>query len=102
MAGNSFKLTTPLSLSPFGIVYDAEIPDGQECFVVTTGFAQVLLKDGTATTAGNWSICSDVPGRVDATASAPNPNDHWQEIGHSSETKSAGTNVLALHTIHFN
>ena len=91
------------SESPFGVIYDNDIPDGEECFVVTDGFTPVLLKNGTASVAGNWVIVSnDTAGRADATAAEPVPLDHWQEIGHAAESKDAGADVLVLCSLHFN
>lgn len=93
----------------FGIVYDNGIADGQECYVVIAGVAQVLLKDSTASTRGNWVVAADTDGRANATQPTPFPNNtlgehtlHFKEIGHCLETKEAGTSVLAKCIIHFN
>lgn len=88
--------------APAMVVYDDGVLDGEECFVVSEGYTPVLLKDGTASVAGNWSIVSDAAGRADATSASPIPLDHWKEIGHCCETKEAGVDVLALHKLHFN
>lgn len=105
---NAFTLQTN-EFDSVGVVYDDGIADGQECWVVEGGRAQVLLKDGTASTRGNWVICADTDGRADATQPTPSPNNttgehtqHFKEIGHCMETKSSGTSVLAYCTLHFN
>lgn len=92
-----------------GVVYEDGIADGQYCWVVKNGKADVLLKDGTASTVGNWVIGADTDGRADASQPTPTPNNttgehttHFKEVGHCLETKGAGTNVLARCTLHFN
>jgi len=91
-----------------GAFYDNRIPDGELAWVVISGVAQVLLKDTTASTRGNWVKCSDTAGRADATNAAPpgggisELDEHMREIGHALETKTGGTNVLAKIVMHFN
>jgi hypothetical protein len=92
-----------------GIVYEAGVSDGAECWVVVSGIAEVLLENNTASTMGNWVISSASDGRANATQPTPTPNStinehttHFKEIGHCMETKAAGTNVLAKCVIHFN
>ena len=91
-----------------GIVYESGIADGAECFVVISGIAEVLLKDTTASTTGNWVKAADTNGRADATLALPSGGtiaqlrEHFQEIGHCIETKTAGTDVLAKIVLHFN
>jgi hypothetical protein len=91
-----------------GVVYDDGIADGGLCRVVMGGLAEVLLKDGTASTHGNWVYCSDVGGRADATLPAPPVGGvveldiHMREIGHCFESKVSGTDVLVLCAIHPN
>lgn len=91
-----------------GVVYEDGVADGEECFVVISGIAEVLLKDTTASTTGNWVKASDVNGRADATLALPSGGtigqlqEHFQEIGHCIETKTAGTDVLAKIVLHFN
>ena len=92
-----------------GVMYEDGIADGQYCWVVKNGKADVLLKDGTASTIGNWVISADTDGRADASQPTPTPNNttgehttHFKEIGHCLETKGAGTDVLARITLHFN
>ncbi len=83
-----------------GVFYDAGIPDGEDCWVIYTGKAQVLLKDNTAGTHGNWVKTSDEAGYADATGTSPAAAPtHFEEIGHCGQSVSAnggGTHVLCL------
>jgi len=90
-----------------GIMYDSGVADGAECWVVVSGVADVLLKEGTAATRGSWSRCADTDGRAVVTTPPSGLgtvalSDHFKEVGHCLETKAAGTNVLAKLVIHFN
>jgi hypothetical protein len=101
---NAFSLTEADDADIIGIVYEDGIADGEEAWVVIAGIADVLLKDSTAATRGNWVMSSDTIGRADATASAP-PGlaaAHFQEIGHCVQSAGAGTDVLARCILHFN
>ena len=101
---NSFVSTGVNDDHPVGVVFDAGIADGSLCRVVKGGRAQVLLKNGTASTSGNWVKTADVAGRADATLVGPPGFNvtHFQEIGHCQETKGAGVGVLAWCSLHFN
>lgn len=105
---DSFEVVDADGVQPIGIVYEDGIADGSECWVVINGIAQVLLKDGTTATVGNWVKASDVAGRANATLTAPpgggipELGQHMGEIGHSLETKSIGTDVLCKVALHFN
>lgn len=48
-------------------MYENGVADGSECWVVVSGVMELLIKDGTAATHGNWVKASDTLGRVDAT-----------------------------------
>lgn len=90
-----------------GIVYDSGVADGSECWVVASGIADVLIKDGVAPVRGSWTKCADVDGRGEPTIppsgiGALAVSDHFREIGHCLESKAAGTNVLAKVLLHFN
>ncbi len=86
-----------------GCFYESGIADGEKTFIVVGGIADILLKDTTAGTMGNWVQTSNVAGRADATNIAPiPPPDHWQEIGHCTETIAPGVNVLCRIIMHFN
>jgi hypothetical protein len=71
----------------------------------TTGsVCQVLFKDGVAPVRGYVATSADTDGRgnaVDIATIGGNPaiDIHFREIGHIRESKSSGTNVLAL--VHF-
>lgn len=88
-----------------GVMYSDGIPDGGSVMVIVTGIAQVLLKDATTAIRDGWVKVSDVAGRADASGAVPSPPtdaEHFREIGHCLEAKDAGTDVLALITVHFN
>ena len=103
----SFKLQIN-EYDAIGIVLESGIADGQETWIVISGVAEALLADNTLATRGNWVTCSATDGRANASATAPsggtitNLDNHFKEIGHCLESKSAGTNVLAKCIIHFN
>lgn len=105
---NAFMLQTN-EFDTIGIVAESGIADGSLCWIITSGIAEVLLKDNTAATRGNWVIAADTDGRADATQPTPFPNNtlnehtqHFKEIGHCTESKIAGTNVLAKCIVHCN
>lgn len=99
---NGFKLTVTGGFTAIGFVYESGIADGSLCWVVVTGIAEVLIEDSVATVRGDILIPSGtVAGRVMPQA-LPTSAQHFQEVGHPIESKSAGTNVLAKITIHFN
>lgn len=99
---NAFTIAPISSDMPIAVVYEAGIADGSECWVVVSGIAEVLLKDGTASGHGNWVETADVAGRANATGANPNTVTHMQEIGHCVESKTSGTDVLAKVVLHFN
>jgi hypothetical protein len=96
------------SKAAFGVMFEDGVADGELCWIVVSGIATVLLKDGTGTTAGNWVVVSDTAGRANATAVAPPGGGlidaayHFGEIGHSIQTVTAGTDKTARMVIHFN
>lgn len=99
---NAFILTAADDDECCGVVYEDGIADGDECKIVFSGRAQILLKDATASTAGNWVKTADVAGRADATGASPAAApQHFQEIGHCLEAKGADTDVLAFIMLHF-
>jgi len=89
-----------------GVVYSDGVANGTDVWVVIAGVAEVLLEDGTASTAGNWvNTSGTTAGRGDMTSAVPDPPtsaSHFQEIGHCIETVGSGTDVLAKAIIHFN
>ena len=103
---NAFTVQTA-EFEAAGIVYDSGVPDGSECWVVTSGIAEVLMKDGIAPVRGDWTKCADTDGRAESTTpptgiGALSTSEHFKEIGHCLESKSAGTDVLAKVLLHFN
>jgi hypothetical protein len=95
-------------LNAIGAVYEAGVADGELCWVTFAGIAYVLLADGTGSTAGYWVKSHATNGRADASAALPTGSsfaeveNHFKEIGHSLESKVAGTNVLCKVMLHFN
>lgn len=95
---------------PIGVIYDDGVPVGGQMRVVISGRADVLLEDNSAATRGYWCRLSATQvGRCDATlASPPGVNDfeeidaHFAEIGHCTESVTAGTDKLCRIVIHFN
>jgi hypothetical protein len=94
-----------------GAIYEDGVADGDLVWVVISGPAQVLLQDSTPATVGYFAKTSDDSGsngRADCQNAAPIggfltvDNDHFQEIGHVMETKSAGVDVLCWVNLHFN
>lgn len=102
---NAFALETN-EFDAIGIVYEDGIPDGQDVWVVVCGRAQVMLKDGTASTRGQFFICADDDGRALAITNPgvglPATETHFKEIGHCFESVTSGTNKLAWAVLHFN
>ena len=99
---NAFDIAPGNSVEAFGVVYENGIADGAECLVCIGGRVEVLLKDATAATRGNWAEMSDVAGRADITNATPAAApQHFQEIGHGIENKGADTDVLAFIIMHF-
>ena len=99
---NAFDIAPGNSVEAFGAVYENGIADGAECLVCIGGRVEVLLKDATTSTRGNWAEMSDVAGRADITNATPAAApQHFQEIGHGIENKGADTDVLAFIMMHF-
>jgi hypothetical protein len=89
----------------FGVVAESGIANGSECWLWVAGStAQVLWKDGESSTRGYLALCADTDGRA-LNVAVPNSNpvvaEHFKEIGHPQESKTAGTDVLVLCTLHF-
>lgn len=100
---DSVVLTAANDDECFGAFLDSGIADGQLAWVAVGGIVEVLLKDATASTRGNWVRTSDVAGRADATTgSPPGIPPHFQEVGHAIKNESAGSGVLARIVMHFN
>lgn len=103
---SSFVLQTD-EFDAFGVVYDNNVADGDQCLVVVSGIAEVLLKDSTSAVRGYWAKASATDGRAEVTTGpsglgALSASEHFREIGHCIESKNSGTNVLAKIVLHFN
>jgi hypothetical protein len=91
----------------FGVIQEAGISQGSEMWIWVNGsICQVMFEDGIAPVRGNVAICSDVDGRADQFdnpgTGLPGVEIHFKEVGHVMESKSSGTNVLALVMTHYN
>jgi hypothetical protein len=94
---------------PIGIVYEAGIADGSECWVVIAGIADALIEDNTAATRHYWvRVSADQAGRVNIETAAPSGGTlpaldaHFRECGHALESQTSGTDVLCKIAMHFN
>lgn len=90
-----------------GVVAQAGIAAGAEVWVWKNGSTcQVLYEDGVAATRGNILLAAATDGRARDVANPgsglPAVDVHFKECGHVNESKTAGTDVLALCDIHFN
>ena len=101
---NSFILQAN-EFDSIGVVYENGIADGELCWIVIQGIAEVLFKDTVAVVRGYVALAADTNGRatnIDVPSSNPVVAEHFKEIGHVLESKNAGTNVLAKVVLHFN
>jgi len=91
---------------PIGICAESGIANGSDMWMWANGsICQVLMKDATAAVRGYVGLCDDVDGRayvVAVPSSNPVVAEHFRELGHCTQSVDAGTNVLALFSIHFN
>jgi len=89
-----------------GVIQEAGVAEGSEMWVWVSGVCQVLYKDTVAAVRGNVLIAGDTDGRAIDIANfgsgLPATEIHFKECGHVMESKTGGTNVLALAIIHFN
>ena len=86
---------------PIGVVYE-EGANNAECWIIVSGIAQILLKNGISANTGDLIGVSDVNGRVYTISSGPaSVTEHDKEVGHCIETKTSGTDVLIKTVIHF-
>jgi hypothetical protein len=100
---NAFMVNPLDGDMPIGVVYEAGIADGSECWVVVAGIAEVLMKDSTACTRSYIAYSSaTTTGRIDVAAAAPAATTHFREIGHTLVSAGSGTNVLVKCVLHFN
>ena len=99
---NAIDIAPKNSDSPIGVILEDGVPDGSLVKVVISGKAYALLENGESSTRGYWcEVSSTQAGRMSQLAN-PNTLRHWSELGHSLESKAAGTDVLSLVVLHFN
>lgn len=102
---NAFALQSN-EFDAFGVVQEAGVADGSDCWVWVNGsVAQVLWKDGQTATRAYVALAADTDGRasnVEVPSSNPVVAEHFKELGHVLETKGSGINVLVLCHLHFN
>jgi len=90
-----------------GIMYSDGVADGEEVWMVISGIAEVLLKDGQAGILGYWTFSSTTNGRAEmleapAGGTIGELESHFNEIGHSIQAIADGTDVLCKIVLHFN
>lgn len=103
---NAFDLLPDDEPDVIGVVYEAGIADGQECWVVTNGICDIYFE--AAVTRGEFARSQiDADGGTvgyavaEAVPTSPFATDkHFQEVGHIIE--STGGAGLAKCIIHFN
>lgn len=99
---NGVDIAPAQTKMPIGVIYESGVANGSNVKVVTYGKAEVLLEDGKSSTMGWWAAVSDNDDGRMYQETTPNASEHYQEIGHSLESKSSGTDVLSLVQLHFN
>lgn len=103
---DAFELATASEEECIGVIYEDGIADGNDCWIVIGGIADVLFEDNHGTTRGYWVGSSTTDAGYAVTAAAvPAAPRHFEEIGHCIETVAAGgagTNIYARCVLHFN
>lgn len=98
----AFKVAALGAIDPIGVVYEDGVADGDPCWMVFTGIAEVLVEDGDTATLDYWAGCSPTTaGRVYIRVSPPSASEHDRECGHVLEAKASGTDVLTKIILHF-
>jgi hypothetical protein len=104
---NAFKIAPIDDLDVIGIVYESGITQGNSCYIVIQGYADVYF--ATSTARGNYArLCnSSDTGKANGYAFAENvpttpfaTDNHFREIGHVSESRTGAG--LARCVLHFN
>jgi hypothetical protein len=88
---SAFSVLPGLNPKILGVVYDDGVADGDECFVVVGGIAEVLLADGEASTNGHYALANGVAGRVRTSATLLAAS---AIVGLSLEYRTPGTDQL--------
>lgn len=99
---NAVEIATADSAVPIGVIYEDGAANGSPVKVVVYGKAQVLLNNNMDSYRGYWCGISDTPGRmIQSTAGPETLVELKRQIGHSLESKSGGTDILALVQLNF-
>jgi len=89
-----------------GVVAESGVANGEECYVIISGVARVLFKDGESSTRGNILLAADTDGRgynvANPGGGLPGTDAHFKECGHVLQSVSSGTNILVYCVLHFN
>lgn len=80
-----------------GTIYEDAIADGSAVWVVVSGIAEVLLKDGEAGVCGARYCVSDTAGRAAVITGTPDET----EVGRGLKTVALGTDVLTKINLQF-
>jgi hypothetical protein len=106
---NAFEVvptTNPHVYMPIGVVYNSGVVDGDFAWVVVSGIAEVLAMDNHEITLGSGIRTVSTVGQDGRAGKfTPDPADaeHFREIGHTLEYKSAvDANRLFKAVLHFN
>lgn len=100
---NAVDIAPTGSTMPIGVIYENAVPNGSPVKVVVYGKAEVLLEDSQDATVGYWcSVSTTDAGKMSQQLSEPTDTNHNREIGHSLQSVTGGTDVLALIQLHFN
>lgn len=96
---NAFATAAADEDMPIGIVYNAGIADGQECWVVIAGRCEVLVDAGGATR-GYVLYCGTTGGSATASATVPAITNHMREVGHALTSRADAGLVFCI--THYN
>lgn len=96
---NAVETAAINAVDPMGVFYESGVADGDEAWVVISGLVDILI-DAGGSTRGDWLGTGATGGSAVSSNSPPAAPTHFQEIGHSLETRvGAG---LARAVFHFN
>ena len=97
---NAYRTAAANADDVIGIVYESGIADGSEVWIVQGGIADVLMDAGGSTLNDRLISSSSVPGSADVWNTGGAVATHFQEIGHSLESRVGAGLIKAV--IHFN
>jgi hypothetical protein len=88
---DAFILTAATDDEYMGVVLDAGVSDGSEAWIVVHGIADVLFDDNVAAVRANWVGTGQAGlARTQAAPPALGVAAHFEEVGHSIESVTAG------------